>query len=153
MHTFNDTLGRTWTVTINVDAIRRVRSLLDVNLLDAIEGKLLEAERAEWRLERDELIAACGDVDARIEAVRGEMDAERAGWAKERDELIAERDRFEAEAERHSKERRLAQDEMVRLIAEAAALKGGVDRANEAVATWRGRADWLLTELQMRGAV
>ena len=42
MHTFNDTLGRTWTVTINVDAIRRVRSLLDINLLDAIEGKLLE---------------------------------------------------------------------------------------------------------------
>ncbi len=42
MHTFNDTLGRTWTVTITVDAIRRVRSLLDINLLDAIEGKLLE---------------------------------------------------------------------------------------------------------------
>ena len=42
MHTFNDTLGRTWTVTINVDAIRRVRALLDINLLDAIEGKLLE---------------------------------------------------------------------------------------------------------------
>ena len=42
MHTFNDMLGRTWTVSINVDAIRRVRSLLDINLLDAIEGKLLE---------------------------------------------------------------------------------------------------------------
>jgi hypothetical protein len=42
MHTFNDTLGRTWTVTINVDAIRRVRSLLNIDLLDAIEGKLLE---------------------------------------------------------------------------------------------------------------
>ncbi len=42
MHTFNDSLGRTWTVTITVDAIRRVRSLLDINLLDAIEGKLIE---------------------------------------------------------------------------------------------------------------
>ncbi len=42
MHTFNDTLGRTWTVTINVDAIRRVRALLDINLLDAHRGKLLE---------------------------------------------------------------------------------------------------------------
>lgn len=42
MHTFNDTQGRTWTVTINVDAIRRVRGLLDINLLDAVEGKLLE---------------------------------------------------------------------------------------------------------------
>jgi len=42
MHTFNDTQGRTWSVTINVDAIRRVRGLLDINLLDAVEGKLLE---------------------------------------------------------------------------------------------------------------
>ena len=42
MHTFQDTQGRTWSVTINVDAIRRVRSLLDINLLEAVEGKLLE---------------------------------------------------------------------------------------------------------------
>lgn len=31
-----------WRGWINVDAIRRVRSLLDSNLLDAVEGKLLE---------------------------------------------------------------------------------------------------------------
>ena len=42
MHTFADTQGRTWTVTINVDVIRRVRSLLSINLLEAIEGRLLE---------------------------------------------------------------------------------------------------------------
>lgn len=42
MKTFHDTQGRTWSVTINVDAIRRVRGLLDINLLDAVEGKLLE---------------------------------------------------------------------------------------------------------------
>lgn len=42
MHTFTDTAGRTWSVVINVDAIRRVRARLDVNLLDAIEGRLLE---------------------------------------------------------------------------------------------------------------
>jgi hypothetical protein len=42
MKSFHDTQGRTWTVTINVDAIRRVRSLLNIDLLDAIEGKLLE---------------------------------------------------------------------------------------------------------------
>ena len=42
MHTFNDTQGRTWTVTINVDAIRRVRALLNINLLETVEGKLLE---------------------------------------------------------------------------------------------------------------
>src|SRR5690606_30386907 len=42
MTTFNDTTGRTWTISINVDAIRRVRSLLNVNRLDAVDGKLLE---------------------------------------------------------------------------------------------------------------
>ena len=42
MHTFSDTQGRPWTITLNVDAIRRVRSVLTINLLDAIEGKLLE---------------------------------------------------------------------------------------------------------------
>ncbi len=42
MKTFSDNANRTWSVTINVDSIKRVRSLLDVNLLDAIDGKLLE---------------------------------------------------------------------------------------------------------------
>ncbi len=42
MHTFSDTQGRPWTITLNVDAIRRVRSVLNINLLEAIEGKLLE---------------------------------------------------------------------------------------------------------------
>jgi hypothetical protein len=42
MHTFTDTQGRPWTITLNVDAIRRVRSVLNINLLEAIEGKLLE---------------------------------------------------------------------------------------------------------------
>ena len=42
MKTFTDNAGRTWTVAINVDCIKRVKSLLGVNLLDAIEGKLLE---------------------------------------------------------------------------------------------------------------
>lgn len=42
MKTFNDNAGRTWTVSINVDAIKRVRSLLQINLLEAVEGKLIE---------------------------------------------------------------------------------------------------------------
>ena len=42
MKTFVDNAGRTWTVAINVDAIKRVRDLADVNLLEVIEGKLLE---------------------------------------------------------------------------------------------------------------
>ncbi len=42
MKTFNDNAGRTWTVAINVDAIKRVKSLLGINLLEAVEGKLIE---------------------------------------------------------------------------------------------------------------
>ena len=42
MKTFIDNAGRTWTVAVNVDAIKRVRDLVQVNLLEVIEGKLLE---------------------------------------------------------------------------------------------------------------
>ncbi len=42
MKTFKDNAGRTWTVGIDVAAIKRVRSLVDVDLMSAVEGKLLE---------------------------------------------------------------------------------------------------------------
>ena len=42
MRTFNDNAGRTWTLAVNVDAVRRVRSILNVDLLEAVEGKLIE---------------------------------------------------------------------------------------------------------------
>ena len=42
MKTFKDNAGRTWTLGIDVAAIKRVRSLLDVDLMTAVEGKLLE---------------------------------------------------------------------------------------------------------------
>ncbi|WP_428937765.1 hypothetical protein [Fontivita pretiosa] len=42
MKTFADNAGRTWTVTVNVDAIKRVRDLASVNLLEVVEGKLVD---------------------------------------------------------------------------------------------------------------
>ena len=42
MKTFADNTGRTWSIAINVGAVKRVRASLDVNLLDAVEGKLIE---------------------------------------------------------------------------------------------------------------
>ena len=42
MRTFNDNAARSWTVQVNVDAIKRVRDLAQVNLLEVVEGKLLE---------------------------------------------------------------------------------------------------------------
>ena len=38
MKTFTDNAGRTWTVTVNVDGIKRVRSLLNINLLDVLDN-------------------------------------------------------------------------------------------------------------------
>lgn len=42
MKTFTDNAGRTWNVEINVAAIKRVRGLTEVNLLDIIAGTLIE---------------------------------------------------------------------------------------------------------------
>ncbi|MEZ6097171.1 MAG: hypothetical protein R3C03_23605 [Pirellulaceae bacterium] len=42
MKTFNDSSGNTWSIAVNVGTIKRLRSALDVNLLDAVEGKLIE---------------------------------------------------------------------------------------------------------------
>jgi hypothetical protein len=42
MKTFTDNAARVWTVQVNVDAIKRVRDLVQVNLLEVVEGELLE---------------------------------------------------------------------------------------------------------------
>lgn len=44
---------------------------------------------------------------------------------------------------------RTQRNELVNIELERNAMRDGLDRANEAVATWRGRAEWLLS--QMRG--
>jgi len=40
MHTFTDTAGRTWTLTVHVDALKRVRALVGVDLVEAVTGDL-----------------------------------------------------------------------------------------------------------------
>jgi hypothetical protein len=59
MKTFTDNAGRTWTVAINVDAIKRVRGLLDVDLLEILEGKLIEKLYRDPVLLCDVVYAAC----------------------------------------------------------------------------------------------
>jgi len=59
MKTFQDNAGRSWTVNVNVDCIKRVKSLLDVNLLDAVEGKLLERLVADPVLLCDVIYVVC----------------------------------------------------------------------------------------------
>lgn len=50
MKTFKDGKGRPWTLEINVDAIKRVKGMLNVNLLEALDGDLIE------RLSNDPLL-------------------------------------------------------------------------------------------------
>lgn len=61
MRTFNDNAGRTWTVAINVDAMKRVRSLCDVDLMDVVSdgGKLLDRLIADPVLLCDVIFAVC----------------------------------------------------------------------------------------------
>jgi len=42
MKSFTDNETRTWTLTINVNAVKRVRSLVDVDLMRVLDGDLLE---------------------------------------------------------------------------------------------------------------
>lgn len=41
MRTFKDTAGRDWTISINVATVKRLRDVLQVDLMDVIEGDLL----------------------------------------------------------------------------------------------------------------
>ncbi|MEW6249184.1 MAG: hypothetical protein AB1716_00930 [Planctomycetota bacterium] len=59
MKTFTDNAGRTWTVAINVDAIKRVRDLLSVDLLEILDGKLIEKLYRDPVLLCDVVYAAC----------------------------------------------------------------------------------------------
>ena len=47
---FTDNAGRSWTLAINVDAIKRVRRLVSVDLLEVLDGSLIE------RLVRDPVL-------------------------------------------------------------------------------------------------
>lgn len=68
MQTFNDNTGRTWTLTIHVDAIKRVRGLLGVDLMSALDGpqNLLERLVTDPVLLCDVVYALCKpEADAR----------------------------------------------------------------------------------------
>ena len=66
MKTFTDNAGRTWTVAINVNAIKRVRGLLDVDLLTVLDGPLIEKLYRDPVLLCDVLYAVCKpEADAR----------------------------------------------------------------------------------------
>ena len=66
MKTFKDNADRTWTIAVNVGAIKRVRSLLDLDLMEAVEGKLIERLIGDPILLCDVIYCLCkDDADSR----------------------------------------------------------------------------------------
>lgn len=59
MKTFTDNAGRSWNVEVNVAAIKRARTLADVNLLEVVEGTLVDRLIRDPVLLCDCLYAVC----------------------------------------------------------------------------------------------
>lgn len=59
MRTFTDSKSRTWSIHIDVNTIRRVKALVGVDLLLAIEGKLLHELAENPIMMVDTLFAVC----------------------------------------------------------------------------------------------
>jgi len=65
MHAFKDNAGRNWTVAVTVGSVKRVRSMLNVDLLDAAEGKVFARLATDPVLLCDVLYCVCKpDLDA-----------------------------------------------------------------------------------------
>ena len=76
MASFDDNAGRSWTLRIDVSAIRRVREALDVDLLDLAGGPLLERVAGDPVLLVDILYVLCS-----AQADEQSVDAEAFGAA------------------------------------------------------------------------
>ena len=59
MQSFKDSEGRDWIVTVTVATVKRVRQMCDVNLLELLEGQLLQRLAADPVLLCDVLYAVC----------------------------------------------------------------------------------------------
>jgi hypothetical protein len=66
MKAFTDSQGRSWSVVVNVGAIKRVRHALDINLLDVAGGDLLSRLAGDPCLLVDVLYVLCkAEADAK----------------------------------------------------------------------------------------
>jgi len=59
LKSFADNAGRTWALQVNVDTIKRVQGLLGVNLLDVVDGDLIERLVADPVLVCDVVYVVC----------------------------------------------------------------------------------------------
>jgi hypothetical protein len=82
MKTFKDNAGRTWTVDVNIATVKRVKSMLKIDLLDVIEGKLLDKIVLNPLVMCDVVYAIC-----KPEADSQNIDDEKFGYAMAGDAL------------------------------------------------------------------
>lgn len=59
MKSFKDTAGRTWTIAVNIDSIKRVRALCSLDLMSAVDGSLFTKLAADPILLCDTIYAIC----------------------------------------------------------------------------------------------
>lgn len=78
MRTFKDNAGRAWTLSVDVSAVKRTRSLAGIDLLD-LKGTLSRLEKdpillcdALWAIVKPEADAAGVDEDAFLSALAGD---------------------------------------------------------------------------------
>ena len=76
MHNFNDNQGRPWTLAVNIHAIKRVRGLIEVDLLTVADGSLLK-QLVEERVEA--LSVTDRPAVRRSRAIRSRSSASLAG--------------------------------------------------------------------------
>jgi len=66
MKTFVDNVNRTWSIAINIAAVKRVKDLLDIDLLEVLDGALLEKLASDPVLLCDCIYVLClTEADAR----------------------------------------------------------------------------------------
>lgn len=66
MKTFKDNEGRSWNISVNVAAMKRVKTLLNLNLMDAVESDLIQKLATDPMLLCDVIYAICKpDADKR----------------------------------------------------------------------------------------
>lgn len=64
MRTFTDNAGRTWSVCLNIDSARRIKSLAGVDIMEFVEGDLLEKVMRSPLLLFDVIYAICQEQAA-----------------------------------------------------------------------------------------
>lgn len=78
MRTFKDNKGRSWNVEINISAVKRLKSMLNVNIMDAVEGELLEKLAIDPVLLCDVIYVVC-KLDADRQNISDEQFGEAMG--------------------------------------------------------------------------